>query len=105
VVIACDFDGVIHDWEHPIPGRHMGPPMVGAKEALERLRARGHTILIHSCNRPKVIADFMQYYGLPFNGIWEGQGKPACDCYLDDKALTFVSWADTLETLRAAGQT
>ena len=97
--IACDFDGVIHDWAHPKPGRKMGLPMPGTKEALELLKSAGYTIMIHSCNRPQVIKDFMSYYQLPYDSIWEGQGKPVADAYLDDKGLRFENWNETLAAI------
>ena len=97
--IACDFDGVIHDWAHPKPGRKMGLPMPGTKEALELLKSAGYKILIHSCNRPQVIRDFMSYYALPYDSIWESQGKPVADVYLDDKGLRFETWNETLAAI------
>ena len=97
--VALDFDGVIHDWAHPKPGRKMGLPMEGTQEALTLLKSAGYTILIHSCNRPQVIRDFMHYYKLPFDFIWEEKGKPIADWYVDDNALRFTSWHETLTAL------
>lgn len=74
----------------------MGPPMPGAKEALEALRTAGHTILIHSCLRPSVIADWMAYYRIPYSSIWQGQGKPVANYYLDDRAIRFEAWTPEL---------
>ena len=93
MVIAIDFDGVIHDWHHPKPGRKMGPPMEGAKVALDALHQQGHHIIIHSCNRPSVIADWMGYYEIPYASIWQGVGKPVASWYLDDRGVRFTSWA------------
>ncbi len=93
MIIAVDFDGVIHDWQHPKPGRRMGPPVSGAKDALIQLKAQGHTILIHSCNRPSVIYDWMKYYEVPYDTIWDGLGKPKADRYLDDRAVKFTDWS------------
>lgn len=74
----------------------MGPPMLGAKEALERLKQEGHTILIHSCNRANVIAEWMAYFNITYSSIWCGTGKPVADVYIDDKGLKFESWQQTL---------
>ena len=101
MVIACDFDGVIHNWDHPIEGRHMGPPFEGAKEALTQIQAQGHRIIIHSCNRKDVIEKFMAYYELPYNYIWDQVGKPIADVYLDDRAITFTTWPRFMELLSA----
>ena len=77
----------------------MGLPMPGTKEALELLKSAGYKILIHSCNRPQVIRDFMSYYALPYDSIWESQGKPVADVYLDDKGLRFETWNETLAAI------
>ena len=70
----------------------MGEPMPGAKESLEALERAGHYLMIHSCNRPKVIADWMTYYNIPFHHIWTESGKPVADFYLDDRSVKFTSW-------------
>ena len=97
--VALDFDGVIHNYKEPKPGRKMGPPIPGTKDALELLKSAGYTIIIHSCNRAQAIKDFMSYYQLPYDSIWEGQGKPVADAYLDDKAIKFVHWDQVLSAL------
>ena len=68
--------------------------MYGAKEALDNLYRAGHEIVIHSCGRPHVIADWCAYWRIPYMTIWQGQGKPTADCYLDDLAVAFTQWAD-----------
>ena len=94
MVLAIDWDGVIHDWEHVPPGRRLGPPMLGAKDALIQLKEAGHHIIIHSCNKPGVIADWMAYFEIPYSSIWCGNGKVIADVYLDDRAVHFTSWED-----------
>ena len=93
MIIAIDFDRVIHDTDHPKEGRKMGPPMEGAKEALRDLFRQGHQIIIHSCNRPEVIQKWMQYYEIPYHYVWDGVGKPVAHYYVDDRAVKFTSWA------------
>ena len=70
----------------------MGGPMEGAKEALEALKAKGDTIIIHSVwgNDQKTIGDWMKYYQIPFDEITNV--KPQADYYIDDKAIRFTSW-------------
>ena len=93
MILAIDFDGVIHNWQQPKPDRKMGPPMEGAKEAITRLKRDGYHIIIHSCNRAGVIADWMAYYEIPYTSVWQGQGKPVADRYLDNLGVRFTSWA------------
>lgn len=97
MILAIDFDGVIHDWKHPKPGRKMGEPISGARESLQAMRQKGHQIIIHSCNRPSVIADWMAWYKIPYNNIW--QDKPVADWYVDDRGLQFQSWEQVMRDL------
>ena len=46
MVIGVDFDGVVHDYRHPLPGKKMGGPIEGSKESLLALMERGHTVII-----------------------------------------------------------
>lgn len=93
-VLAVDFDGVIHDRANSVEGRKMGPPIDGAKETLKALYRNGDTIIVFCVwgggQGEKVIADWMQFYGIPFDKITNV--KPQADCYLDDKAVRFTDW-------------
>lgn len=98
--LAIDFDGVIHDKDHPIEGRRMGGPIDGSKEALIRLKQLGYRIVIFSvwADKPKVISDWMNYYQVPFDEITNI--KPQAKYYIDDKAIRFQNWHDTLEQIK-----
>lgn len=95
--LAIDFDGVIHDKDHPLVGRRMGGPIADAKEALIRLKQLGYKIIVFSvwADKPKVIADWMNYYKIPFDEITNI--KPQAKYYIDDKAVRFINWPDTLK--------
>jgi hypothetical protein len=73
--------------------------MPGAEEALKVLHECGYRIIIHSVrgDRPDHIREWMEYYHLPFNEIT--RVKPAADYYIDDKAIRFISWAQTLNDI------
>lgn len=96
LVFALDFDGVVHDYKNPIQGKRMGKPIHGANEALRKLKARGHRIIIFSTwgdeKGKKTIEDFMRFYGLLFDDITNT--KPQADYYIDDKGVRFTSWDD-----------
>lgn len=101
-VLAIDFDQVVHDKLHPIPGRRMGKPFAGAKSALEQLKRHGDTLIIHTtmANTPggkKAVADFMAYYELPYDSI---EPKVQADFYVDDKAIQHVDWRTSLDEIR-----
>ena len=92
MTLAIDFDMVLHQKDKPVPGRKMGLPIPGAKEALVRLMREGHTVIIHSCFRAEPIAAWMAYYEIPYSTIWQSPGKPNADCFLDDKGVRFTGW-------------
>ena len=97
MILAIDFDGVIHDHKNPIKGRRMGAPIEGAKEALADLTHQGHKIIVHTVwgneKGRQTIADWMKYYEIPYHDITNE--KPQADVYLDDKAMHFTSWKET----------
>lgn len=94
LTLAIDFDGVIHDDKHPLPGKKMGPPIMGAKIALMRLKGRGCTIIVHTvrATNPQHVKDWLDYYEIPYDDVTNI--KPVADVYLDDKAVTFTSWEE-----------
>ena len=101
MILAIDFDGVIHDYKNPVPHRRMGADMMGAKQALMLFKSRGDEIIVFSVwgdeKGQKTISDFMNYYGLPFNRITNI--KPNADYYIDDKAIKFTTWQDVLKQI------
>ena len=101
MILAIDFDNTIHDLQHPVAGRKMGPPIAGTREALINLKSRGHKIIVFTvwgdASGQKTISDFMKFYGLPFDSITNI--KPNADIYLDDKGLKFTSWRKALEDI------
>lgn len=80
MVIGVDFDHTLVERDTPLPG---------AKEAMHALKDAGHTILIHSCNNPEWIRLVLSNNDIPYDGVWEGHGKPVCDWYVDDRAAHF----------------
>lgn len=103
MILAIDFDGVIHDNEHPIEGRRMGPPIFGAKESLDFYRKTGHTIHVYTIWQPEshhVIMDWMDYYHIPFDLVTNR--KQHADVYVDNKAVNFDEWQETMERIASA---
>lgn len=99
MLLAIDFDGVIHDYKNPVEGRRMGEPIDGAKESLHGLKAVGHELVIHtvkasSLGGVKAVSDWLDYYEIPFDYVVAI--KPNADVYIDDKAIRFNDWAQTL---------
>jgi len=101
--IAIDFDSTIHDPFNKKKGYKMGQPIGGAPEAIRMLRAQGHEIIIFPTwatneARRKAIVDWLDFFGVEFDDITSV--KPEADLYLDDRALRFESWAQTLDFIQ-----
>ena len=101
MLLAIDFDGVIHDDKHPVAGKRMGEPMPGAVQAIEDLQDQGHQVIIHTVrgNSPKHIQEWLDYYGIEVNAITNI--KPVADYYIDNHGLHFESWDQVMALLGA----
>jgi len=101
MILAIDFDGVIHDKAHPISHRVMGPPIERAKEALEYLKMHGHVVIVFSVWAgvgTNTIKEWLKYYAIPFDDVTNI--KPEADYYIDDKAIKFINWNQVLEEIK-----
>lgn len=108
MIIAVDFDNVLYGYD----GRWRGgvldlPPVPGAAEAMRRLAAEGHTLVIFSTRgwlrtHRERMATWLTAAGIPFGDI--ARTKPNADFYIDDKALRFTSWPRVLAVLDVAAE-
>lgn len=92
-VAIVDFDKTLCNSKWP----NMGPPMDGAKEALEEMKKMGWTINVCSCRtsvevypypidrleQTRKMADWMKENNMPFDNILNVD-KPLGDAYIDD---------------------
>jgi hypothetical protein len=94
LILAIDFDGVIHDYKNPVEGKRMGQPIEGTKNKLATFRMLGYTIIVHSLwgDKNGIIGEWMKYYGIPYDEITNI--KPNADYYIDDRAIKFASWKE-----------
>lgn len=102
MILSIDWDGVLHNRDHPIAGRKLGEPLPGAKSAMIRLTRQKHTLIIHTVmatteSGKKVVEDWMAYYKIPYDSVTAT--KPNAAVYIDDKALKHVDWDDTMRQL------
>lgn len=97
--IMVDLDGVLcteeKTFERPLAG-----PIDGAREALRKLRAAGHTVVIYTArNWPeyRVTKKWLDDHRFEYDAIQ--MGKPVADVWIDDRAIRFTNWDQTLREL------
>lgn len=111
LVIALDFDGVIHNDDKGYhDGTIYGNPIDGVESALEHL-SKSYTLVIYSCksnpmrplvdgkNGTELIWEWLEKWNLKqyiSDVVW---GKPNAMTYIDDKGIGFKNWRQTLYDL------
>ena len=100
-IIVVDLDGTICEHRYP----DFGEPIAGVKEALQRLKAAGFWIVIHTVrtssafqaaglyepevNSPEAVSAFLQNHEIPYDEIWM-HDKPLAIAYIDDRSVRLV---------------
>jgi len=116
-IIAVDLDGTILDfsWEKWVKYgvKYLGKPKAFAIPVLKFLQSFGYKIVVHTarinstyqdtytdlCKRQTQLESVLKKYGVPFDEIWTGNGKPIADFYIDDKAIKFINWQQILKEI------
>lgn len=106
--IAIDFDGVIHTCDMGFyDGTIYGDPIPGSIDAIKNL-SKKYNIIIYTAkakhDRPLVngktgvqlIHEWLDKHGLSGCISYITAEKPRCICYIDDKAIHFKNWTQTL---------
>ncbi len=109
--IGVDFDGVIHKNSKGFyDGTIYDEPVDGTKEALEIL-SKKFNLVIYTCkgniNRPlingktgiQLIWQWLKKYNFDIYISEVTDKKPRALFYIDDKAITFTTWKDVLDTI------
>lgn len=112
--IAIDLDGVILEYVDPWTGiDHFGLPIYGAAEAIQKLKDLGYTIVIYTTRNnamanhnsghnalelTSLVQAELDKGGIPYDFI--SLFKPLARYYIDDRAIRFKSWDQTLESVR-----
>lgn len=114
--VCIDFDGVIHQYSK---GRHddsiYDPPMPGAFDAIRLLISAGYAVVVFSARDTNDIAAWMaaEFDCVVDDGstvFWRESPailitnrKLPCWAYIDDRAIQFKDWSQTLDDLAAMG--
>ena len=96
--IMIDLDGVICTEEKTFE-RPLAKLLPGAKESVAKLRAAGHTVIIYTGRgwpEFKATEKWLKDNGIQYDGLH--MGKPIADVWIDDRALCFKNWDETLKT-------
>jgi trehalose-6-phosphatase len=94
--IMIDLDGVICTEERTFE-RPLAEPISGAREAIQRLRAAGHTVIVYTARNwleCRVTQKWLADHGFEVDGLQ--MGKPVADLWIDDRAVRFTNWKDVL---------
>jgi hypothetical protein len=113
--LAIDFDGVIHNHHLGFhDGTVYGDPIPGALNAIKEL-SKKYSIIITTCKanpkRPLIegktgcdlIWEWLDKYGIKNNITDVTYDKVNALCYIDDKAVSFSNWDNTLNVLHKNG--
>lgn len=97
--IMVDIDGVICTEERTFE-RPLAQPIEGAQEAIAALRKAGHTVVLYTGRgwpEYRATKAWLDQHGFEYDGIQ--MGKPIADIWIDDRAVRFTNWKDTLKQL------
>lgn len=97
--IMVDLDGVICTEERTFD-RPLAEPLPGAREALRKLRALGHTIVVYTARgwaEYRVTKAWLDQHGMEYDALH--MGKPIAHVWIDDRAIRFAGWPDALRQL------
>ena len=109
--IAIDFDGVIHSFELGYhDGTIYGTPLPGSIDNIKRLsekfklviytaKAKSDRPLINGKTGTELVWEWLEKYKINLYISEVTSEKPRALCYIDDKAIRFIDWDQTMKEL------
>jgi hypothetical protein len=109
--IAIDFDGVIHSFELGFhDGTIYGTPLPGSIDNIKRLsekfklviytaKAKSDRPLINGKTGTELVWEWLGKYNIDSYISEVTAEKPRAICYIDDKAIRFIDWNQTMKEL------
>ena len=106
--LAIDFDGVIHTFDKGYhDGTCYGKPIEGTEEALKKLSEKYNIVIFSSKVKPdrplvnnktgmQLVEEWLEKHNLMQYVSEITCEKPRAQYYIDDKAVEFLSWEQTL---------
>lgn len=111
--IVVDIDGTICTLKKENESYREVIPLPGAIEALIELQQQGHQIILFTARNMKtcegnlgkvlknvgqITLEWLEKYQVPYDELYFG--KPYGDIYIDDKAMSFRLWEETMNKLK-----
>jgi len=99
--LIIDLDGTICT-EEKTYSRSMAKPLPDAITSINRLYNEGHTIIIYSARswpEYEMTQNWLQTHKVNYHQLI--MGKPIGDAWIDDRAIAFKSWGETLDILES----
>ncbi|MFH0853419.1 MAG: hypothetical protein V1853_03360, partial [bacterium] len=100
--LAIDFDGVIHKYSRGFDdGTIYDPPVAGTRQTLTKLREKWwifiYTVRADTKKGKQAIEQYLKKYKIPFDEIVSH--KPVAFAYIDDRAIHFKNWSQSVKDL------
>ena len=98
--IAVDFDGVIHSYSKGFNDGSIYDGLVpGVREAMAKLKEKFYIYISSARSDSKegkeAIEEYLRINKIPFDEV--SLTKPPAKIYIDDRAIRFKNWEQTLE--------
>lgn len=103
LTIAVDFDGVIHTYDRGWQdGEIYGELVPGTQRALALLAQRFRLVVFTARYDLDAVRDWLKQKHIDHFFKDVTNKKPAAYAYLDDRAIRFISWDQTIKELLGA---